>query len=511
MALRDVELVEEVPPEPGPTGRDDVRPPWRRHPRRTAAVAAVLVVAVAAAVGLELRTRADDAARVSALRAVPGVLGPVDPALPVARRLTADDAAGQVLAMALLHGVRAGGVTVTGGQDGSRGVVVGVDLGTGAEVWRTALPARGHEGDVELAHVWCTASQEDVTASRQGRRHPVEDGLVGCVSTWRPRVDDAAVLDGTTDVPTLFAVDPVDGRARQVAELPAGASTTRVDDGWVVVSAADGPVVVEHRGDDGASRWRTVLEGARSAPPPWSGPVVGRGAVLVTTPDDGAWLLGLSDGSVARRLPDARGTGGLVLPGGDVVVAERGQGEGPGVLHRADGTSDDLDGEVLVPVEVDDGSLGDVLLTSRGSLSVTLRRPDGAVVWRADAPLTQAMVVDGTVVGVTAGEVVRLDGDDGATRWRARRPLVDPYPYLLTDGAVVMLATTGGVDAWTFDGEPAWAGRPDRTSAEPRLRAVAPDPSPPPVGEEAPLDVFWAVTPDGRLLAQVAEQLLVLG
>ncbi|WP_309134006.1 PQQ-binding-like beta-propeller repeat protein [Cellulomonas sp.] len=518
MALRDVELVEDEPERPdGPDEGGPARPWLRRHPRAVGALAVGLVLAVAVAGGLEVRARQQDAARVEALQGVPGVLRPLDPALPVdvsVSRSYEDATALPVAVHALLAGVAAGDVVVAGMWDPDGVDVVGVGAEDGRERWRTPIAPPPDLPAPESRWVWCTAygrlPWQPAPAVPAGR------GPVACTAEWLPPSAPAADGSMTAQSRTsLLEVDPVDGRVLHRVELPPGRSVARAPDGWVTATAEDGTVVVESLAGDGTSRWRTVLD------VPGGDPVLGAGEFFGVLVDEervlvqaegGAWVLAAQDGAAVGTVADAGAGMARLLPGGRLLLEDATPSGAPrGVLHLPDGTSHDLDGEELVQPALDDGSLGDVLLTTdRGDGlgvegRVTLRGPDGEALWSAQGrPADGALVVDGTVVVLDGTHLRRLDGQDGDERWSAPLPRRVGAGQLLTDGRVLLLGTNTGVDAWTYDGAHAWSAALQRDGDEVRLRAGEAVPSPTgPSGDVADM-VTWTATARGRLVLMVS-------
>lgn len=527
MALRDVELVEDEPEHPAGHAEPAARSWLRRHPAVVAAVVGALLVAVGAGAALELRARQRDAARAEALRDVPGVLEPVDPAFPVRARVALVEGRLPPEHQALLSGVRAGGTTVTGLWSGSEeAVVVGVD--DGSVVWRTVVAPPDGASTGGTAQVWCDAARPLDPAA--GARPAPTPGTVGCVATWS--LDAAPGADGV--VPTLVTaveVDPGDGRVVHRVDLPRDTSGTRVDDGWVSVGLEAGPdgprtgdLVVRLLADDGTPRWTTRLPPPQDVSYPWSSATARGDRVLVLHPG-GATLLDRRDGTVVRRhdVPDLNG-GGLRPDGSLIVHAQPPASDVDAPDQRVDlflpdGTAVDPDGDALVPVVVDDGSLGDVLLTTGAGddARTRLRGADGRARWDVAGAVRSALAVEGSVVALRGDELVRLDGDDGRVLWRAALPAGGGDRQLLTDGAVLLVTGARRVDAWTFDGAPAWSGHVRVEDGSLAVVPGAPAPSPSGARPSGGLpEVWWSATPDGRLTVQTfagrgSEEVLVLG
>ncbi|QCB92395.1 PQQ-binding-like beta-propeller repeat protein [Cellulomonas shaoxiangyii] len=521
MTLHDVELVEDDEPA-APAARDEepaARAWLRRHPGVVVALAVVLVGAVGTGVLLEHRTRQRDADRVAALQEVPGVLRPVDPALPVAQHLTWSATDGpSVENQALLAGVQVGDVTVVGDWDsGPDAVVAGVGA-QGEQLWRTTVPPPDRVDRQQGSYASCTEPLQDSPPRDRERPRELTADVVACVVQWSRPVDAATAPDGR--VPTVVALlelDPSDGRVVHRADQPDDASVTRVPGGWVTSLHGDDDVVVRLLAGDGTPRWSTTLPLPGAEEYPWSHATVRDDRVLVMM-EGGSALLALPDGAVLARYPGGGGGGGMILPGGSVLLHDSTGGVRPAAhLHRPDGTATDLDGESLGWVAVDDGSLGDVLLTSGEGedARTTLRDVDGAVRWRVDGELRSALVVDGSVLAAVGDELVRLDGSDGHARWRVALSHEDVQ--LMTDGAVVLATSPTRIDAWTYDGAPTWSGQVRREDGGVTVRAGTPAPSPSsgrPRGGGG--GTWWVALRDGRLALQVLsgdgdEEVLVLG
>ncbi len=524
MALRDVELVED---EPERAVVADDEPParsWlRRHPAVVAAIVVVLALAAGTAVVLDLRARAHEAARAEALRTVPGVLREVDPDLPVAVSSSRSWASGEAPPPALqaeLYAAVAGDVAVVGSTGGPGGeatvaVVVGVDVRTGEERWRTPVEPPPGDDLEGTASVWCAGPDDDPAI---GLPLPAAAGTpVGCTVQWyRAAAPGDQYL---RHVVAALELDPVDGRLLHRLDLADRSTVARTADGWVVASTHDDAPTVERLAGDGTPRWRAALAPS-STDSPWSDLTVRDGRVLLTQERD-ASLLDLEDGTVLAEHRDVATTAAALLPGGAVVLGGTpGGSRRGGVLHPPDGPAVPLGAESVVPVTVDDGSLGAVLLTSsgvagRGAVDrdgedddprTTLRGVDGRVLWRATGVgASTALVVDDTVVLLSPTHLAVVDGHDGDVRWRVALPRRYLDAQLLTDGAVLLVGAGRALDAWTFDGTPAWSAHVRAHGDEVELRGGEPAPTPTPgVGGASEEYVWWMRTLRGRLAVSVS-------
>ncbi|MFC8190161.1 PQQ-binding-like beta-propeller repeat protein [Cellulomonas sp. NPDC057328] len=537
MALRDVELVEDEPERPVvPAGEPPARSWLRRHPAVAAAVAAVLVLVVGTAVVLDVRARRQLAARAEALRAVPGVLQEVDPALPVATSVSRSwDASGPLPAavQAELYAAVAGDVGVVGsaavgpGDDATEGVVTGVDVRTGEERWRTPVPPPPGVELEDTASLWCSGPDDDVMT---GRLVAAAAGTpIGCTAQWF-RVAEVGD-EYTRTVVAAVELDPEDGSVRSRLDLGETAAVQRTADGWVVATRTDG-VAVERLAADGTPRWRTELTPSPTESP-WAW-LTTRDARLLLTLGRDAWVLDLETGTVLAEHRDVGTASASLLPGGAVVLADPDDGVSA-TLYPPDGPPVPLGEEALVPLGVDDGSLGAVVLTSSGAgardglpvphddgVRTTLRRVDGSALWRTtDVDAHSALVVDGTLVLLGPTHLAVVDGDDGEVRWRVALPHRSGQERLLTDGAVLLVGAGRALDAWTFDGAAAWSAhvRDDGDGVELRAGAAAPTPTPTTGFRASSSDEFvgWLATRQGRLAAIVSssstqrEHVLVVG
>ncbi len=265
--MRDVELVERdvapgaaTPGSPEPTGRS-LRPPLAptgpdalrdrldRRPARDraarGAMAAVLLVlvAVGAVLGTEVRQRA----RADRLAEVPGVAAPIDGPVAVLWRMPGTPLA----APRWVDGTVIGVVRApSGGVD-----VLGLAAATGAEVWRTPVSPPGQGSDPSAR---CEVPGPSTGAARSGAG--ARDGRVlACVVVEDTDTADAAGI-GSATYPTrtrLVLLDAATGVVRSDRAVPATTSATVLgpdlllahveDDGHVRLARVDLP--------DGVEQW----------------------------------------------------------------------------------------------------------------------------------------------------------------------------------------------------------------------------------------------------------------
>lgn len=534
--MRDVDLVEtsDVSSEEATPGHvPSFLARVRRHPRRLAAGVVVVVGLVGYQVVSDQRLRAQDDARAAALADVPLVLDPVDPDFPVLHHGTYTwDGDGPELAVLaqLGYGAEAGGVSVVSSQGivGEPDVrLAGFDASSGEPVWETAVPAPvtgliGGGG-------WCSAADEpqspDATAVR-------------CVVHWQvPASAQSPDGDGAdAEVAAVLQVDATDGSVLRRDDLPPDAVYGTCPWGVVVgtTEATTGTVrlTLQASGWDDSLRWTRVLDLPATVEPPFLWIYGDADRVLVADGDGGGgWLLSADDGTTVLELPDGddAGPGPTLLPSGAVLVADPAfggvdpaTGESARMLLRRDGTAVSLDGDHALWLGIDDGTIGDALLTTadapeaasppeaRGRNAgssdgpvLRLRGPDGAVRWEAPGiGIGQALALDGLVVGRTADEVVAVDARTGAVRWRSRvQPVEDGFGRgLLTDGRVILVPSGAQLDALTFRGEHVWSVHVEASGDGHAVRS-GPVPTASPASMVVPgaNRVSWSTSLAGRL------------
>lgn len=368
----DVDLVEDVEDVPQATpGR--VPPADVRRGRPAARVwsaLGVLAVVAVVAVGLgeaEDRRRAD---RIAALAGLPGYLETVAEPLEPAWHVDAVAWLGRTPTRLLV-------VPGADGTPGAEAAVAAVDLRTGQEVWRRAVPGEA-----------CAVVPED-----PGGELP-EVAAVVCVPSPAPAAaGQVTVLDPTTGEP-----------ARSLDVAPA--TTAELVDGLVVLATAT------RSGAAGVRAW-DPLTGTTVAGPRPGGAVRPRAEVET---------LDLPGGRQARWGRDHFGRPK------DVVVVDREAGTRvavPGVPWLApvrDGTAEDV---VVVRRTLDQHLVG---VDAR---SGQLRWDLANVPW-----LEPSVQVGGVVVAVSPTRVVALDVATGLRLWN--HPTASGSWHVLTDGVVVL-------------------------------------------------------------------------
>ncbi|MDC7122672.1 PQQ-like beta-propeller repeat protein [Cellulomonas fimi] len=527
--MRDVELVE-TDGAPAPASDVEHTPSFldrvRRRPRWLAAGAAVVVALVGYQLVSDQRVRAQDDARAAALADVPFVLDPVDPAFPVFLEgsWSWEEGAPPVVAAFLGRGVSVSGLLVSGGEGAGTGEarLAGVDPSTAEVVWETTLPTP-QPGAVH-SDAWCSEPESaDATSVR-------------CVLRWQvPPAADATPDALWTDLAVVVEVDGADGSVLRRTDVPAGASLGTGPWGMVVGTLDGTRVTLDATGWDGTPRWTRTLDLVEVGEETYLSVLVVDDRVLVAdAPEYAGWVLSADDGRTLLTLEGTRGGwgGATLLPGGAVLVADSGRPQvGPGgqraeMLVLTDGTEVSLDGDHREWVGVDDGTLGDALLTgTAASPTVTrtrggetlpsdepdgsvarLREPDGSVRWEVPGLDVQtAIAVDGLVVARTSDEVVAVDARTGRVRWRLAVPSDDSSMYqLLTDGRVILAARGAQLDAISFRGEPVWSAHV-QPQGDGRVVVPGPAPTPGPTETAAPAvdQVMWNASTSGRLVLGV--------
>ncbi|WP_237689502.1 outer membrane protein assembly factor BamB family protein [Cellulomonas fulva] len=418
-------------PDDDPDGRRDRRPSAGRSRRRGVlpVLAGALAVLVALLVGqavLDARQRA----RVAAWTELPGTVRPVG----VTAGVTVGDQveASGVFAVAEGDGAGVAGLVLARrtGDDGVRRVVAtrGDD---GRQAWTATLGSGPVtvEGD-RVEEAGCELGR--------GPGAPVLCLVQDRVVVWRE--DGRKVLDPGSRA-EVVAIDPRDGTERRRWAVPVADGFAALDD-LVVVSVIEADDSVSLRAYDAATgdaAWSRTLPVAAdyTAPTdallsePVSLDVVGDVLVVTWYLDQGLALV-TRDGDVAA-LP--AGTSRVAVADGGLRVLGR-SGEGLGSTVRTQG--DDaltVGGNVVVP-RVDDGSLGDLLLTDAGGLTSWDPRT-GAARWTSPvtpAPGPEPVVLGGVLYALQPSSLVALDGATGAERWRHALPEALTGTLLATDG-----------------------------------------------------------------------------
>lgn len=541
VTMRDVDLVEtDDTPAEAPAGERE--PSFldrvRRHPRWLAAGAAVVVALVAFQVVSDRRVQAQDDARAAALADVPFVLDPVDPSFPVFLHGTYswdDEGIPPAVSAYLGMGVPVAGVVVTGTQGSGTGdsTVVGLDPATGEPVWETAIaaPADGTLG----RGAWCSLPDDpDGTTTR-------------CTAYWQaavpPRQPDGELgwtYRSLSDLTSFVEVDATDGTVLRRTDVPVGA-TVGVAAWGLVVGTVDGTTLTLEAADwDDEQRWTRVLDLPQPDELSYLSIAAVEDRVLVTTGASGfGWVLDAHDGSEATTLrgdPESRSGGSTLLPSGAVVTddpvftSDEMSGDSPAMLVLRDGTEVPLDGDHLAWVGLDDGTLGDALLTGTtgstryvrerdGGTAPTpaaadgsvarLREPDGSVRWEVPGlDVSTAIAVDGVLVARTDDEVVAVDARSGQVRWRTATPDGDAgyLHQLLTDGRVILVPRGTQLDALSFRGERLWSVHVARAGEGHVVRpGPAPTPAPTGVATATGDQISWIGSPSGRLALGISD------
>ncbi|MBT0993160.1 PQQ-binding-like beta-propeller repeat protein [Cellulomonas sp. DKR-3] len=430
-------------------------PPRRRPSRRAAlwlglaagAVAAALVVTQGVLDRGERR-------RLDELADVRGLLQPV--ATPVralwhlggGREVLTDvPVAGRVVAVR-----DAGGWGAPAGTDLSHPSLVGYDVRTGDEAWRTPFPLDDADA-VAVATGAPSVSRVRCVALRQAR-------LLCALTNARLVGTRTAVVDG------------IDGRVVATRPLPPDAAWTTSGAALVVATSAPGP-------DPADVVWRVTATDASSGEVLWDArtPVVRRvDRVVPGSRDvDSSALLSARDGRVllvhsahlwvldgGRLVRDAGvGVDGFAElgPGGTVVWQPVSQpADIPGALLTADGRRVRVH-ETLLDPTVDDSTARDLVFltdTVRSGALVVRDRGTGTVRWQADGLTGGPVVLDGSVTVGTGTGARSYDAATGELRWTAVTG--ERAAYVGTDGrSIVVLTTDGTLHGLDLDdGAPRW-------------------------------------------------------
>lgn len=438
-AMREVELREEpgapdAAGEPGDGDADDARRRARRRwLRRWWPVA---VVAVAAAVAVQVVQDARERDRVAAAREVDGVVRyDVGPGLPVTPL-----GAGEIDPR-LTGGVLAGDLRVAG-EDvdfGRPRAVRAVGAADGTEVWRTEVETQAEataQPTMRPPECWPAGPADDAGVTR-----------VRCLV-----VDRLATLTGDggwrEDPPTrsrLLTFDAASGALVAEREVAPQASVVS-DDAMLVLGevVADGTVRVGAEDvTTGEPLWSTELAGV-SVDPVFDPHVQLMDDHVLVWAGGRQHVLGVADGAVqaAGSQVWVGRTGGLLVQDGD-----------PGTVRLAgpDGSGTAVVPALPVQLAVDDGSVPGVeLLSAVVSGDRTLRAVEaatGRTVWQAalDGSVDGApLLLDGVLYGVDATAAWALDARDGHRVWRTVREAgPDGEPVRDTSGDWLAPVTDG--------------------------------------------------------------------
>ncbi|NKY39908.1 PQQ-binding-like beta-propeller repeat protein [Cellulomonas septica] len=523
MTMHDVELVE---PDDAPTAASASEPSLldrvRRRPRWLAAGAAVVVGLVSFQVVSDRRVRAADDARAAALADVPYVLDPVDPAFPVLVQGSyswEDGGVPPVVSAFVGGGAPVADVLVTGTSGSSRSReahLVAIDPATAEVVWDTAFAAPV-EGATD-AGGWCWAPEVPDAATAR------------CVVRWQlPTADDSGLWQ---DLAAVVEVDASDGDVVRRTDLPVGATLGTGAWGMVVGTLDGSRLTLDASRWDGSHLWTRTLEMPRRTADDQTflNLMVVEERLLVSDSMGGAgWVLSTTDGTLLRTLDDGTGSGmtrllstGAVVVDDPELASDEPRGDVPAMLVRPDGSEVPFDGDHVEWVGLDDGTLGDALLTgtaaapgyarTRGGTAVPsaeadgsvarLRGPDGTVRWEVPGlDVLVAIAVDGLVVARTSDEVAAVDARTGRVRWRvATSGDGSSINGLLTDGRVILVADGTQLDALSYRGERLWSVHV-RDAGDEHVVAPGPAPTPAPTGAEGLTgdQVQWIASPSGRL------------
>jgi outer membrane protein assembly factor BamB len=419
--MSEVELVElagdRAAPRPGSgRERDGAGVRRRRLLRRWWPVPVAVLAALVAGQSLDASREQADAER---RRGVPGVLATTVTAPLEATAWGSGAAAVDVLAAPVRA---ADGLLVGAVRPGTArpADVVGLDPGTGEEVWRRTIAAPPPPGGYVLVPT-CSSGADPAR-------------VLWCT------VADGSAPGAPGPVPTrLVRVDLVERSVGQGEVLPPGSAAVAV--GSTVVVATSGPRSVDLVATDGISgelRWRSAV------PDPLGSSGGGAGPLLSVV--DGHLLVG----GLTRTWSLDPGTGAVQANGPVLLVVRGGRlveltGSGGTQVLGADGTGTVLTEGQALPTAPDDGSAPGLLLVRvpDGTTQGALRAVDadtGEVVWtRAGrgSVATRPLVLDGVVYGSSSREVWAVDLETGADRWAAPGEPGDAG-VLLTDGVALL-------------------------------------------------------------------------
>jgi outer membrane protein assembly factor BamB len=448
-----------VPPGRSPSSPDGDEPrgalsrlAWKWWP-----VAAGLVLVVAA--GMVIADRRE-AARLSALAALPGILAPVNGPVRELWRSTLSLAPGSNLGSEPRE--VSGRLVVQLNRPGAGSDVVALDLVTGEEAWRAAVV----RGGTLLTGTSCVQPGAPKVAG-DASTAPV----VACVVTdATDAVDTPAGEVTVTTKARLVILDASTGAA--ISDGPTDPSTRVIAFGSdLVISSVDADGIV-----------RITRKDPRSASGRWTF----TSADPVPRDPDGlrdVWVSATGD----RMLVDAVSSWWVLSGSGDVIRTGTSPGapvpthiapeltattlftesaSAPTGVLRMDavdlstGRTFTAEG-APVTTAVDDGSLADSVLMESDSNLVSYDARSGLMRWTAPLPANASMlVIDGRVVCSGTTELRSIDGTTGKTLWAT--PVSQPdQTSQFTDGTVDVVAqqvngqgqlTAFGLD----DGEVRW-------------------------------------------------------
>ncbi|MFC8192559.1 hypothetical protein ACFUMH_12965 [Cellulomonas sp. NPDC057328] len=425
------------------------RPGARRRRRLRTAVGAALVLVL---VGAQVATSASERAEVAALRALPGVRGPLPATLAETWRVPGDR-----LPVALGTGLDPLAGPLLGLRQTPTGVdLVALDPPTGADAWVRPLTSAPADVAEALGTPLPRCAPVGRTPARPSpaRPSPARPADAG-TATGRPAevvclVTDAWTRDGgvvVQDVPAttsrLLRVRTDDGsvRADHVVDATPGVPATSfallgdvavlgypLDAGALLVRGVDAVTGEERWWRDG--RPGDVLPGAPAVVHGTDGVVaVPRGATLQLLDADGRPVrpVRLREGGALHEHVDARGTSRLVVQEGPharlVTAARTGRLPGPPAT-----------------VTVDDGSAGDLLLAASAEGLHALEGPDLRQRWSVPVgDVQQVLVLRGRVHAVAPDGVRTYDARTGEPVWQRTHDARDEVPAgpVGTDGEVL--------------------------------------------------------------------------
>jgi outer membrane protein assembly factor BamB len=367
------------------------------------------VAGAVAVVAWQVAADARDESAAEALRATPGVI-----ATTVTAPLETTAVASPDLGGALYTGVRTqngfvAGLALGAGTDPVR--VVGVDPGTGEEVWRVDVAE-----PVDAASVGCESGT---------------DGPARILWCWISADGDDP--DAPAPATRLVEVHLGDHAVRTERDLAPGSAATVVGGTLVVGTPGEGAVhLVATDTRTGEERWAADVP-APLDPASTGGWLTRAGHHVLVSAAGGVWVVDAGTGEVQA------GGVGVAVVRGDRVVEQLGTSPTP--LLGTDGTGmAEADGQVqqLAP---DDGSAPDVLVVevADGSMQRLLRGVDattGEVLWERPsdgmAP-TNRLLLDGVLYGSGGTTVWAVDAATGRERWTAEGGTLQDY-RLMTDG-----------------------------------------------------------------------------
>jgi len=409
---------------------------YRRTRRRRRLLIAAATLAVGL-VGTQVILDTLERAQLARLAAVPGVLAPVDESI---HTLWSSSDWGTIY-------------SVGAGAFGDLGI--GGHLDDAGE--RTARAVRSRTGEV----VWTTVLRPaEPTAPALGT-----PSAPSCtVDAGAPQVvclvSDAARLDtsdgSVTAVPATFArlvvLDPTTGAVIAQHDEPISAAlSVAVLDGLAVVASRSDTghlVVVAEDPRSGEARWRFESSAALADAVPftWSTDPAGlelsvvAGHVAVTAAGGEAWVLS-ADGDLVGDAVPGHVTRVEVVRRTRVAIVDYGPtgSDSPTMRIVAGGGSlGAASDQLLVPLQVDDGSVPDLLFTMSDTLLAWDLRT-GELAWTGGFSVSSSSVLlDGRLILRTSGgRLVALDAKTGAMLWN--EPLLTgPDSSIATDGRSIL-------------------------------------------------------------------------